>query len=63
MRKGIRLTVNLWIEAEDEPAHDFAKYTIQSMREIIAAGRWRHPWLKVTIKRIFEDTSWSEVER
>jgi len=63
MHKGIYLTINLWIEAEDEPAHDFAKYTLQALREIIAAGRWRHPRLKVTIKKIFEDPSWNEVEK
>ena len=63
MHKGIYLTINLRIDAEDEPAHDFAKYTLQAVREIIAVGRWRHPWLKVTIKKIFEDTSWNEVEK
>ncbi len=63
MHKGIRLTINLWIEAEDKPAHDFAKYTIQAVREIIAAGRWRHPRLQVVIKKIFEDTDWDESEK
>jgi hypothetical protein len=63
MHKGIRLTVNLWIEAEDEPAHNFAKYTIQAIRDIISAGNWRHPGLKVTIRKIVEDTDWEESEK
>ena len=55
MRKAIRLKVTLQIEGEDAPAHDFAKSTIQSVRDILAAGHWRHPQLAVTVKDIAED--------
>ncbi|HZB95175.1 MAG TPA: hypothetical protein VE268_04365 [Herpetosiphonaceae bacterium] len=55
MRKAIQLKVKLWIEGEDEPAHDFAKYTSEAVQDMISAGRWRHPHLRVTIKKIAED--------
>jgi hypothetical protein len=54
MRKAIQLVVTLWVEGEDEPAHDFASSTTKAVREIIAAGRARHPELKVTVKRVVE---------
>jgi len=54
MRKAISLKVTLWIEGEDEPAHNFAKSTKQAVREIIAAGLQSHPELKVAIKSITE---------
>ena len=55
MRKAIRLKVTLQIEGDDAPAHDFAKSTTQSVRDILAAGHWRHPQLAVTVKNIVED--------
>ena len=55
MRKAIQLKVKLSIEGEDEPAHDFAKYTSEAVQDMISAGRWRHPHLRVTIKKIAED--------
>ena len=55
MRKAIQLKVKLLIEGEDEPAHDFAKYTSEAVQDMISAGRWRHPHLRVTIKKIAED--------
>jgi hypothetical protein len=54
MRKAISLKVNLWIEGEDEPAHNFAESTKQAVREIIEAGSSKHPELKVTIKNLGE---------
>ena len=54
MRKAIRLQVTLWIEGEDEPAHDFFASTSRAVRDIIKAGRAKHPDLKVTVKRIAE---------
>jgi hypothetical protein len=54
MRKAIQLVVTLWVEGEDEPAHDFAASTTKAVREIITAGRERHPELKVTVKRVVE---------
>jgi hypothetical protein len=56
MRKAIQLTIKLWIEGEDEPAHDFAQFTMQVVREIIAAGHPRHPQLRLSVKKIAEDT-------
>ena len=54
MRKAISLKVSLWIEGEDEPAHDFAASTKQAVQEIIQAGLSKHPELKVTIKSVGE---------
>ena len=54
MRKAISLKVSLWIEGEDEPAHDFAASTKQAVEEIIQAGLSKHPELKVTIKSVGE---------
>ena len=54
MRKAIALRVNLWIEGEDEPAHDFANSTKQAVRDIIAAGISSHPDLSVKIRGIAE---------
>ena len=54
MRKAINLTVKLWIEGDDEPAHNFAQSTKQAVREIIASGLKAHPELQVTIKGITE---------
>jgi len=55
MRKAIQLRVMLWIEGEDEPAHDFAALTTRAVRDVIAAGSKSHPELRVTIKGIAED--------
>ncbi len=60
MRKAIQLRVMLWIEGEDEPAHDFAHSTIQAVREIIAAGSQIYPGLEVRIKKISEDTDFDD---
>ena len=62
MRKAIQLKVKLWIEGEDEPAHDFAKYTSEAVQDMILAGRWRHPHLRVTIKKVAEDEDEDEEE-
>jgi hypothetical protein len=62
MHKGIRLTVKLWVEGEDEPAHNFAESTIKAVQEMLAAGKSVHPDLKFTIRKIEEDTSWDEEE-
>ena len=57
MRKSISLTVKLDVAGDDEPAHDFASSSIEAVRDILGAGRWRHPSLKVTVKEIKEDAS------
>ena len=54
MRKGITLHVMLYIEGDDQPAHNFSKSTIETVREIISAGSAGHPELTVTIKKIAE---------
>lgn len=54
MRKAISLEVRLWIEGEDEPAHDFAQSTAQAVREMIQSGAAKYPQLAVTIKAIRE---------
>lgn len=62
MHKGIRLSIKLWIEGEDEPAHNFAEFTIQAVQEMLAAGQALHPDLQVVVRTIEEDTSWDEDE-
>lgn len=60
MRKSVRLKLSLVIEGEDEPAHDFASSSADAVRDIIGAGRWRHPGLKVTVKDVKEDSDEDE---
>jgi hypothetical protein len=62
MHKGIRLSIKLWIEGEDEPAHNFAESTIQAVQEMLATGQALHPDLQVVVRTIEEDTSWDEDE-
>jgi len=54
MRKAIQIRVALWIEGEDEPAHNFAESTIEAVKDIITAGSSSHPELKVTVKKVAE---------
>lgn len=54
MYKSINLKVEIHIEGEDEPAHDFAQAATRAVEDILAAGRWRHPTLKVSINSITE---------
>ncbi len=56
MKKAVELKLKLWIEGEDQPAHDFAASSIQAVRDIMAAGESKHPELQITIKEIAEDT-------
>jgi hypothetical protein len=56
MRKAIRLNVALWIEGEDEPAHDFFQSTSAAVRDVIAAGAKAHPELTFTVKRVTESS-------
>ncbi len=62
MHKGIRIAVKLWIEGEDEPAHDFAESTINAVKEMLKTGQTLHPELQVKVKSVEEDTSWDESE-
>jgi hypothetical protein len=54
MRKAISLDVRLWIEGDDEPAHDFARSTTQAVRDILEAGATKFPDLAITIRSIKE---------
>ena len=54
MRKGIELRVTLYLEGEDEPAHDFAASSMRAVREILAAGSSAHPELRVKVRRVVE---------
>lgn len=56
MRKALSLDIRLWIEGEDEPAHDFAASTIQAVRDMLETGAATHPELTVRIKSIREKT-------
>jgi len=60
MHKGIRIVVKLWIEGEDEPAHNFAESTTKAVQEMLKNGQTLHPELKVQVKTVEEDTSWEE---
>ena len=54
MKKAIALDVRLWIEGEDEPAHDFAASTTQAVRDILEAGSKDYPDLTIKIRSIKE---------
>jgi hypothetical protein len=54
MRKAIILQVTLWIEGEDEPAHDFAKWTMRAVRDVISAGAKDHPELRFKVTKVIE---------
>ena len=54
MKKAISLDVRLWIEAEDEPAHDFAASTTKAVHDIIEAGGVKYPDLTIKIRSIRE---------
>ncbi len=62
MHKGIRINIKLWIEAEDEPTHNFSESTIKAVKEMLAAGQSVHPELQVTIRKIEEDTNTEDEE-
>ena len=54
MKKAISLDVRLYIEGEDEPAHDFAQSTTQAVRDIIETGGAKYPGLAIKIRSIKE---------
>jgi hypothetical protein len=56
MHKAISLTVQLWIEGDDEPAHDFSQSTSQAVREMIESGVAKFPALTVKIRSIQEQS-------
>jgi hypothetical protein len=54
MRKAVEFDVRLWVEGEDEPAHDWAASAMRAVREIIAAGAAARPELTVKVRAIRE---------
>jgi hypothetical protein len=62
MHKGIRIIVKLWIEGEDEPAHDFAESTTKAVKEMLKMGQTLHPDLHMKIRSVEEDTNEDESE-
>ena len=54
MKKAISIDVRLSIEGEDEPAHDFAQSTTETVRDIIEAGAAKYPGLVIKIRSIKE---------
>ena len=54
MRKAIALRVDLWIEGEDAPAHNFAESTKRAVSDIIAAGISKYPELSLQIQNVIE---------
>lgn len=54
MRKAISLDVRLWIEGDDEPAHDFAQATTAAVRDLIEKGAAQYPGLSITVRSIRE---------
>lgn len=60
MHKAIQLRVTVWIEGEDQPAHNFFDSTKQAINDIITAGKARYPQLKVTIKEVAEDDDYDK---
>ena len=63
MRKAIQLKVTLWIKGEQEPAENFVTLTTQAVKDVISVGRWRHPSLKFTVKKVVEDTDYDSEEQ
>jgi hypothetical protein len=62
MHKGIHIAIKLWIEGEDEPAHDFTESTIKAVKEMLKTSQMLHPELQVKVKSVEEDTRWDENE-
>ena len=62
MHKAIRLKVNLylWIEAESDPASDFAALTTAALQSILTAGAAQYPNLAIKIDKIEEDRTEDE---
>jgi hypothetical protein len=62
MRKAIRLNIKVFIEGEDEPAHDFKKFTSEVVSEILSGTPSNFPGLTIQVKDVEEDTDWEDVE-
>lgn len=47
----------IWVEGEDEPAHNFVSSSKEAIETIIKSGAERYPELKISIKKIREQRS------
>ena len=54
MRKSIDLKLKLHVEADADPAADFEQAATEAVKDMLAAGRLRHPTYKVTVTQIAE---------
>ena len=54
MKKAILLDIRLYVEGEDEAAHDFAQATTDAVRDIIEAGSAKYPRLAIKVRSIRE---------
>ena len=48
------VVATLWIEGQAAPADDFAQYSGGALREIVGAGRWRHPLVAISVLDVAE---------
>ncbi len=62
MRKAIRLNIKVLIEGDDEPAHDFMKFTSDAVREILSGTPSNFPGLTIQVQNVEEDTDWEDIE-
>ena len=52
MRKAIQLSMDVEVEGDDEPQHDFARRAIQAVRDAVKVGRSRYPDLTITVHKV-----------
>jgi hypothetical protein len=57
MHKSIDLKLKLHVEGDEEPATDFQQAATQVVKDMLAAGRLRHPTYKVTVKDAKEESN------
>ena len=57
-----QVSARIWVEGEDEPAHDFAQSTIAVLQEIIQQGGSIDPTRQVIVKSVIEDNQGKEEE-
>jgi len=62
MHKGANVVVQLFVEGEDAPAHDFTVTAIAAAKAIVAAGTAATP-LKVTVKHVAVDDNSPDADR
>jgi hypothetical protein len=55
MHKGILLRADIWIQGEDEPAHNYAEAAMQLVKDLLAASHANHPDWKVMLTELTEN--------